>query len=243
MKLLGLVGRNISYSFSRGYFKEKFEKLHLENDFSYRNFDIEQIELFPSIIEENKKLVGCNVTIPYKQEIIPYLDALDEVSKEIGAVNTIKVKDGKLFGFNTDAYGFENSIKPLIKNQKKALILGTGGASKAVVFALNKMGISHKFVSRNKSENNFIYEEIDQKIMEEFEIIINCTPIGTFPNIEEKPNLPYKYLTENHLLYDLVYNPEETAFLKEGKSKNSIIKNGHDMLILQAEKSWEIWNQ
>ncbi|WP_196891680.1 shikimate dehydrogenase family protein [Aureivirga marina] len=242
MKLLGLIGRNISYSFSRSYFKEKFEKLHLENDFQYRNFDIEQINLFPSIIKENKKLIGCNVTIPYKLEIIPYLDVLDEVSKEIGAVNTIKIKDGKLYGFNTDAYGFENSIKPLIKHQKKALILGTGGASKAVVFALNKLGISHKFVSRTKTENNFTYKEIDQKIMEDFEIIINCTPIGTFPNVTSKPDLPYEFLSEHHILYDLVYNPEETAFLKEGKKKHSTIKNGYEMLVLQAEKSWEIWN-
>jgi shikimate dehydrogenase len=240
----GLLGKNISYSFSKKYFTEKFEQLGLTN-LKYLNFDIPEIEEFPFIyyhIEE--QFGGVNVTTPYKEEVMRYLDEIEDDAKEIGAVNTIKfTEDHKLVGYNTDVYGFQNSIKPLLKSHhKKALILGTGGASKAIAFALRKLGIEYKFVSRRLMENGFLYSVLNQQIMDEYTIIVNCTPIGTFPNTNESPNIPYDCITEKHLLFDLIYNPEETKFLEQGKQKGASIKNGLEMLELQAEKSWEIWN-
>ncbi|MDX1829904.1 MAG: shikimate dehydrogenase [Lutibacter sp.] len=240
----GLVGKNISYSFSKKYFTEKFEKLNLKN-YKYVNFDIPEIEEFPFLLyHREEEFRGLNVTIPYKQSIIKYLDDLSENAKAIGAVNTIKIThDNELIGYNTDIYGFINSIKPLLNiESKKALILGTGGASKAIAFSLKKMGIDFKFVSRSKSGNVLLYNELDEKILENHQIIINCTPVGTFPNINEKPQIPYSFITKNHIAFDLIYNPEETAFLKAAKKKGAKIKNGLEMLQLQAEKSWEIWN-
>ena len=244
-KTFGLLGRNISYSFSRGYFTKKFEKLNLEN-YKYVNFDIQQIKDFPSIINENKNVKGINVTIPYKEEVISFLDKLDDTAKNIGAVNTIKfTKRGNLKGYNSDVVGFENSIKPLLKkHHKKALILGTGGASKAIAFALKKNDIKFKFVSRNpENKNEISYDSLSQETLQKHTIIINCTPLGTFPNIEKCPNIPYQYLTEKHLLYDLIYNPEVSTFLSKGKEKGASIKNGYEMLQLQAEESWRIWNE
>lgn len=240
----GLIGRNISYSFSKKYFTEKFEKLNLEN-LKYYNFDIPEIEEFPFLLyHKEEDFRGLNVTIPYKQSIIKYLDELSEEAKEIGAVNTIKITDSnELIGYNTDVYGFTNSINPLLNlESKSALILGTGGASKAIAFSLKKMGIDFKFVSRNKSENVFLYNELNEEILENHPIIINCTPVGTFPNINEKPQIPYSFITKNHIVFDLIYNPEESAFLKAAKKQGAKIKNGLEMLQLQAEKSWEIWN-
>jgi len=240
----GLVGKNISYSFSKKYFTEKFEKLNLKN-YSYVNFDIPEIEEFPFLLyHREEEFRGLNVTIPYKQSIIKYLDDLSEEAKEIGAVNTIKItNDNEFIGYNTDIYGFTNSIKPLLNlESKRALILGTGGVSKAVAFSLKKMGIDFKFVSRNKSENVLLYNELDEKIIENHQIIVNCTPVGTFPNLEEKPQIPYTFISKNHIAFDLIYNPEETAFLKAAKKQGAKIKNGLEMLQLQAEKSWEIWN-
>ena len=185
-----------------------------------------------------------NVTIPYKESIIKYLDEVDSEAQKIGAVNTIKVTDdNKLIGYNTDVYGFQKSIEPLLKSHhKKALILGTGGASKAIAYAFNKLNIAYKFVSRKEIENMLTYEMLDAEIMNEYSIIVNCTPIGTHPNVEDAPAIPYQYLSDNHLLYDLIYNPAETKFLQEGKKYGASIKNGLEMLELQAEKSWEIWN-
>lgn len=244
-KVFGLLGKNIEYSFSRGYFNEKFKKLDLEK-YKYVNFDIEKIEDFQRVIAEgNENLGGMNVTIPYKQEVLNYLDSLDETAKEIGAVNTIKfTKSGDLKGFNSDVVGFEKSFFPLIeKHHKKALILGTGGASKAVEFALKKNNITYKFVSRNpKGKNQISYEAVNKEVIENHQIIINSTPLGTSPKIEESPNIPYQFLTENHLLYDLIYNPEVTLFLSKGIEKGAVIKNGFEMLQLQAEESWRIWN-
>lgn len=243
-KLFGLLGKNISYSFSRGYFTEKFDKLQLENH-KYQNFDIPFIEKFPEIINNQNNIQGMNVTIPYKQEVIPYLNELDETAKEIGAVNVIHVQqDNFLKGYNTDAFGFENSIKPLLKNyHKKALILGTGGASKAIAYILKKNNIEFKFVSRNPSTTNQIsYSAIDESIMSEYLIVINCTPLGTSPRTELCPDIPYHLITKNHLLYDLIYNPEVTTFLSKGKENGAVIKNGLEMLELQAEESWRIWN-
>jgi shikimate dehydrogenase len=241
--IFGLLGKNISYSFSRGYFTEKFKKLNLKNN-TYLNFDIPSIQDFHSILED-KSIKGYNVTIPYKEEIIPFLDKLDKTAKKIGAVNTIKItKKGNLKGYNSDVVGFENSIKPLLKKgHKRALILGTGGASKAVAFALKKNNIKYKFVSRNpKGKKEISYEDLTENRMCKHQIIINCTPLGTSPDIHKSPNIPYQFLTDKHLLFDLIYNPEITAFLDKGKEKGAVIKNGYEMLALQAEESWRIWN-
>ncbi len=244
-KIYGLLGKNISYSFSRGYFSKKFKKLNLKK-YKYVNFDIPQIEDFPLVIYRKRNLSGLNVTIPYKVDVIPYLDKLDKTAKIIGAVNTIKIsKKGKLKGYNSDVVGFENSIKPLLKeHHTKALILGTGGASKAVAYALKINSIAYKFVSRNPENSNQIsYENLSEEIIKEHTIIINCTPLGTSPNIEKCPNIPYQFITKNHLLYDLIYNPEITTFLSKGKENGATIKNGYEMLELQAEESWRIWNE
>ena len=242
MKNFGLLGKNIDYSFSRGYFKDKFETHKL--DCTYNNFDIESIEDFESVKTSKTPLSGLNVTIPYKQVVIPYLDAVDTEAKEIGAVNTIKIKNGKLTGYNTDHYGFEHSLKPHLKSHhKKALILGTGGASKAVAFALKKLGIHFEYVSRTQSTAvKFTYKSLEAEGIHDYQIIVNCTPLGTFPNIDKCPSIPYDKITSKHLLYDLIYNPEETLFLKQGKEKNASCINGLNMLRIQAEKSWEIWN-
>ncbi|MCF6222251.1 MAG: shikimate dehydrogenase [Flavobacteriaceae bacterium] len=241
----GLLGKNISYSFSKNYFTEKFIKLNLRNH-SYLNFDIPTIDDFPVILNDHiQNLKGINVTIPYKQEIFRYLDEVDVDAKKIGAVNTIKILDDfKLKGFNTDVYGFENSLKPLLKNDmQNALILGTGGASKAVAFVLNKLQISYNFVSRDpQNQQTIAYKDIDNNLINTCKLIINCTPLGTFPKVENLPDLPYHLLSQEHLLYDLIYNPAITSFLQKGKNFGAMIKNGEDMLKLQAERSWEIWN-
>ncbi len=240
----GLVGKNIEYSFSKKYFTNKFNELGLIK-YSYTNFDLPEIFEFPFILyQKEDEFKGFNVTIPYKQEIIKYLNELDETSISVGAVNTIKVsEDNKLIGFNTDVYGFQKSLQPILKkHHTKALILGTGGASKAIAFALKKLAIEFKIVSRYKAENVITYSELTKEIMDDYKLIINCTPLGTSPNTEQYPDLPYEYLGDKHLLYDLVYNPEMTKFLVKGKKRGAIIKNGYEMLELQAEKSWEIWN-
>ena len=240
----GLVGKNISYSFSEGYFLKKFEELKLSN-LSYRNFDIPEIEEFPFLIyQREEEFKGFNVTIPYKQSIMRYLSEVDADAEKIGAVNTIKVNNqNELIGYNTDIYGFENSLKPLLKlHHKKALILGTGGASKAIAFVLDKLNIEYQFVSRTKSDATISYADLSKEVLENHQLIINCTPLGTHPNIESCPEIPYQFLTEKYLLFDLIYNPSESTFLKKGKENGAAIKNGLEMLELQAEKSWEIWN-
>lgn len=240
----GLIGKNISYSFSRNYFLEKFQKLGLHS-YKYFNFDIPDIDEFPFILyHKEHEFKGFNVTIPYKESVMKYLDEIDEDARQIGAVNMIKVtNENKLIGYNTDIYGFKKAIEPLLQSHhKKALILGTGGASKAVAFVLEKLAIQYKFVSRRISENNFLYSILTAQIISEYSIIINCTPLGTYPNIGEAPNIPYEFITDKHLLFDLIYNPSETKFLKEGGDKGALVKNGFEMLELQAEKSWEIWN-
>ena len=238
----GLVGRNISYSFSRGYFKKKFNDLGLTNHF-YQNFDLDSIDEFPSILSNNANILGLNVTIPYKEEVLPFLDDIDIAAKKIGAVNTIKIDKKGLTGFNTDTFGFKNSLKPYLKkHHTKALILGTGGASKAIAYVLEELGISFSFVSRSGKKNGYTYKDLTDSIINENTLIINCSPVGTFPNIEEKPAIPYNKISEKHLFFDLIYNPEETAFLKAGKIKGATICNGLRMLELQAEKAWEIWN-
>ncbi|TCI91886.1 shikimate dehydrogenase family protein [Tenacibaculum sp. M341] len=242
--LFGLLGKNISYSFSRGYFSEKFELLKLVNH-KYVNFDIQDISELKTVLKENEpSLKGMNVTIPYKETVFQYLDKVDKKARQIGAVNTIKfTKKGKLIGYNTDFYGFKNSIKPLLKtHHKKALILGTGGASKAIAYALKKLNIEYKFVSRSgDGETILSYNDLNEKIITEYNILINCTPLGTHPNTDQSPNIPYEFISNKHLLYDLIYNPSETLFLSKGKQQGAAIKNGLEMLELQAEKAWEIW--
>lgn len=244
MNKLGLLGKNISYSFSRNYFKEKFENEGI-TDTTYVNFDLDNIDLFPELIKNTENIKGLNVTIPYKEAVMPFLDKINKKAKAIGAVNTIRVtKKGKLVGYNTDCYGFKNTIKPFIKSHhKKALILGTGGASKAVAFSLKELDIDYKYVSRNPSKKvTFTYDELTENIIQEHQIIVNCTPLGTFPNIDISANIPYRGITNKHILFDLIYNPDETKFLKQGKDRGAIIINGLNMLKLQAEKSWSIWD-
>jgi len=238
----GLIGNNIGYSFSKTFFSEKFENENLPH--SYENFDISSITFFPKIISETPNLKGLNVTIPYKVEVINFLDDLDEEAKKIGAVNTIKIYNGnKLKGYNTDHYGFQKSLEAFLPLQKKtALILGTGGASKAVAYVLEKLGFDFQYVSRNENSNTLRYAALEKSIIENHLLIINCTPLGTFPNSTDSPPIPYQFLTKNHLLFDLIYNPAETEFLKRGKLQGTETSNGLKMLELQAEKAWEIWN-
>ncbi|WOD42619.1 shikimate dehydrogenase family protein [Hwangdonia lutea] len=244
MNKLGLLGKNISYSFSRTYFKKKFENENI-NHTTYENFDIESIDLFPSIIKNTKDLKGLNVTIPYKEQVIPFLDKINKKAKAIGAVNTIKItKKGKLVGYNTDCYGFKKTIKPALKpHHKKALILGTGGASKAIAFSLKELNIAYSYVSRKASESiDFTYNDLTEAIINQHQIIVNCTPLGTFPNVDDCPNIPYHGITKNHVLFDLIYNPEETKFLNQGKMHGATTINGLNMLKFQAEKAWSIWD-
>ena len=212
-------------------------------DCAYENFPLADIDELPPLLQSQKELQGLNVTIPYKESVVKYLDTLDETAVEIGAVNTIKIADQKLSGFNTDAYGFMQSISRMLEPQHhQALILGTGGSSKAVAWSLKKMGIGYQFVSRKPDGPEAIsYAEAGRQISQS-KIIINTTPAGMFPHITESPDIPYEKLTASHLLFDLVYNPEETLFLRQGKAQQAKIKNGLEMLQLQAEKSWQIWN-
>ncbi|MGB6152715.1 MAG: shikimate dehydrogenase [Pricia sp.] len=239
----GLVGKNISYSFSKGYFTDKFSALELDG-YSYENFDLQHIEEFPNLIKTNPDVKGLNVTIPYKQDVLSYLDDLDAQAREIGAVNTIKFIENRLIGYNTDAYGFQKSIEPFLKpHHTQALILGTGGASKAIAFVLGQLGIAVRFVSRNPDAAQIGYSDIDRSVLENHSIIVNCTPLGTHPNVDEKADIAYAHLTEKHLLFDLIYNPHKTAFLKEGEQRGAAIANGHRMLQLQADRAWEIWQR
>ena len=238
----GLIGRNISYSFSKTYFTEKFKKEH-NKESVYINFDISKISIFKHLIKNNPTLKGLNVTIPYKESIIPLLDQLSPIATEIGAVNTIQIQNKKLVGHNTDVFGFEKSIEPLLKKQHlSALILGNGGASKAIAYVLKKRKITYQFVTRTPNDNNLNYHSLTENDIKTHLLIINCTPLGTTPNTEECPDIPYSAINEEHLLFDLVYNPSLTLFLKRGSAQGATICNGKKMLIYQAEKAWEIWN-
>lgn len=245
MYKLGLIGYPISHSFSKKYFQEKFEKENIKN-YEYDLYPLEKIEDFPLLLQKNPELVGLNVTIPHKQNVISYLDEMDSFAQKIGAVNTIKIENGKTKGYNTDYVGFMDSLKTWIGDTTKidALILGTGGASKAVQVALQTLQIPFRLVSRNGDEENILsYNSLNERIIKKYQLIINTTPIGMYPNIEDFPKIPYQYLTQEHFLYDLVYNPEETMFLKKGEKQKSKTKNGLEMLYLQAEAAWNIWNK
>ena len=241
MKEYGLIGKILDHSFSKSYFENKFITEHIQNA-SYSNFPLESIEEFKSLIKK-KTFSGLNITIPYKTSIIPFLDELSEEAKSIGAVNTIHFKNHKLIGYNTDYIGFLKAIKPFLKNtMEQALILGTGGASKAVVFALKKIGIKCLCVSRLPNEQQLNYDQLNELVLKHHLLIVNTSPLGTSPNINECPNIPYQYITKKHLLVDLVYNPELTLFLKKGRKNLANILNGKSMLIHQAEEAWKIWN-
>lgn len=243
MPKLGLIGRHISYSFSKAYFTQKFENENLP--FTYENYDIETITQFPSILKNNPDLVGLNVTIPYKEQIVPFLDDLSQKARAIGAVNTITIStNGKLTGHNTDAYGFRKSIEAILKkHHKDALILGTGGASKAIAFTLKELGIKYEYVSRSPNNQvKYSYSDLTEDIIGTHQIIINCTPVGTHPNVNDHPDIPYNGITKHHLIYDLIYNPLQTKFLFLAQQKGAVTSNGLKMLELQAEKAWEIWN-
>lgn len=242
MSKFGLVGKNIAYSFSKGHFTAKFENEDLP--YSYENFDIENISQFPEILKSTNDIMGLNVTIPYKEQVIKYLDELNQTAEKIGAVNTIKLyPSGKTEGFNTDYYGFQKSIQPFLKpHHTNALILGTGGASKAIAYALEELNISFEYVSRSvDSKAKYCYADLTEDIIKNHEVIINCTPVGTHPNVNECPNIPYDGITKQHLLYDLIYNPTQTKFLMCGELQGATICNGSKMLEYQAEKAWEIW--
>lgn len=242
MSKFGLIGKNIGYSFSKSFFTKKFENEGLNH--SYENFDVPTLDNLSEIFSQNDDLKGLNVTIPYKEQIIPYLDELDEIAKDIGAVNVIKITENrKLIGYNSDYYGFQSSLESFLPlKEKSALILGTGGASKAVAYLLDKLGFNYSYVSRSKDENTLNYSDLDQFIIKKNYLIINCTPLGTYPQIDRSPPIPYQFLTKDHLLFDLIYNPSETQFLSKGKFRNTKTSNGLNMLQSQAQRAWEIWN-
>ncbi len=241
MKQYGLIGYPLGHSFSKKYFEEKFVNEHLQGC-SFELFPIEKIELFNEIIATNKNLHGLAVTIPHKETVMPLLTEISDAAKAIGAVNCIKITEGKTLGYNTDVIGFEKSLLPLLQpDHKKALVLGTGGASKAVQYVLKKLGISFLVVSRNKMTSTITYENISAAIIQTHTLIINTTPLGMTPNEEGFAVIPYHLLSPKHLLYDLIYKPEKTMFLQKGEQQGCAIKNGFEMLILQAEENWGIW--
>ena len=250
MKKLGLIGYPLSHSFSKKYFSDKFKEEGIKG-FEYELYPLERIEDLPDLLQTHPELIGLNVTIPYKEQVLPYLDAIYEEAYAIGAVNTIKIENGTLTGYNTDAYGFEQSLLELLgKNEsenllpvQQALVLGTGGAAKAILYILKKLNIRPVLVSRSKEKGDLTYQDINAQIINQNQLIINTTPLGMSPKSDTFPSLPYESITSKHFLYDLVYNPEKTVFLQKGEKQKAKIKNGHDMLILQAERSWEFWNQ
>lgn len=245
MDKYGLIGYPLTHSFSIGFFNEKFKSEGI--DAIYENFEIPSIEDFPEVVDTNPNLKGLNVTLPYKERVIAYLDFLSPEARAIGAVNVIKVshkgKDTQLKGYNSDVIGFTKSIDPLIKPyHKKALILGTGGASKAIDYGLKSLGLETVKVSRYEHADTIQYENITADIVKEYNVIVNCTPCGMYPNADECPKLPYEAMDSNNLLYDLIYNPDETLFMKKGMEHGAVVKNGLEMLLLQAFVSWEFWN-
>lgn len=242
--LYGLIGYPLSHSFSKGYFAKKFEKEGIEDSF-YEAFPIDSIDKLPTLIEQNPNLVGLNVTIPYKEQILPYMKGLGKGAAAVGAVNTVLIKKDGCYGYNSDIYGFSTSLARAMNKHslpiENALILGTGGAAKAVKYALEQEGITASYVSRRSGTGILTYDELDQSTFEKYKLIVNTTPLGMSPNVDSFPNIPYHYIGENHLCFDLVYNPEATLFLQKAEQRGAYILNGLEMLHLQAERSWEIW--
>ena len=244
MKLYGLIGYPLGHSFSKKYFTAKFENEGL-GDCHFNLFPLEDINQFPELLTQNEALRGLAVTIPHKQAIIPFLDNISPEAAKVGAINCIQFKAGKLTGFNTDVVGFEKSFMPLRKAyHEKALVLGTGGASKAVQYILHKCSVPFTLVSRvGQAEKGILnYAAVTQHLMNEHLIVINCSPLGMAPNENSKPAIPYEFVTSQHYFYDLVYGPNETAFLREGRIKGATVKDGYEMLMLQAEENWRLWN-
>ncbi|MDH6535010.1 shikimate dehydrogenase [Parabacteroides sp. 52] len=247
MDKYGLIGYPLGHSFSKTFFNQKFSAEKIEAE--YVNFEIPQVKELKNVLKENPELRGLNVTLPYKTQVIPLLDDIDEDARAIGAVNVIKFTKGlfgklKLKGYNSDIIGFKQSIDPLLNSShRKALILGTGGASRAVFQGLKQLGLASTLVSRTPHELGITYEDITPQIMKEYTVIVNTTPVGMYPHVNECPHIPYDLLTPNHLLYDLLYNPDETLFMKKGKEKGAVVKNGLEMLLLQAFAAWDIWQK
>ena len=244
MDKYGLIGYPLVHSFSRGFFNEKFLAENI--DAEYINFEIPNIKEFKSIVKNNLDLKGMNVTIPYKEQVIPYLDGLSQNAKLIGAVNVIRFERNKgkvkLFGHNSDIIGFKQSVESLLQpHHKKALVLGTGGSAKAIYYGLEQLNVSAVYVSRRAGNGLLTYSDLNESILDEFQVIVNCTPVGMFPLVNECPDIPYEFLTEKHLLYDLLYNPNETLFMQKGKKQGATVKNGLEMLLLQAYASWDVW--
>ncbi len=246
MKKYGILGYPLGHSFSPSYFNEKFQNEGI--DATYEKFELPAITDLQAVIDYTPELCGFNVTIPYKEKVMSYLDTVSPEARAIGAVNVVRVEhDGshiRLYGYNSDVIGFSRSIKPLLlPSHKKALILGTGGASKAVNYGLKQLGLETVLVSRYEKDNTITYAQVTPELLAEYTVIVNCTPSGMAPHFDECPQIPYEALTPRHLLYDLIYNPDETLFLKKGKAQGATTKNGLEMLLLQAEAGWEIWNQ
>ena len=242
MTKFGIIGYPLGHSFSKGFFTEKFARESI--DAQYLNFEIPDVAMLPDVLRNNPELRGLNVTLPHKQAVIPLLDEMSEEAMEIGAVNVIRVRNGKLKGFNSDIIGFSNSIKPLLQpHHRKALILGTGGASRAIRVGLNRLGIEWTYVSRSPREGMITYEAITAEPLQEYTVIVNCSPDGMFPNGTHAPEIPYDCLSDKHLLFDCVYNPEDTLFMQKGREQGATVKNGLEMLHLQAIASWDFWNE
>ncbi len=242
-KLLGLIGHPLTHSFSQKYFSQKFLKENI-TDYEYRNFDLTDIDTLPDLLKQYPNLTGLNVTIPYKEKVLKYVDILSKEVQEIGAANTLAInKDKKVVAYNTDIYGFLESLKPFLKSHhRKALILGTGGASKAVAYALRQLHVEYLLVSRTpKGPNQIAYTDLNHKLVQSHKIVINTTPLGTYPDVDVSPDFPYDFITPEHLIYDLIYNPDKTRFLQLAEKKGASIYNGLNMLYLQAEKAWKIW--
>lgn len=241
MKVYGIIGKSLQHSFSPRYFNNKFSDRNI--DAIYTSFELENIKAFSDLLQQNQ-LAGINVTIPYKEQVIPFLDALDPSAESIGAVNCIQTHKGWLVGFNTDITGFTRSLQPLLQiHHQRALVLGTGGASKAIQQGLQQLDIPFTLVSRSGNAGTITYQQVDAEVLNTHQLVINTTPLGTFPDVDTKPDIPYTYISPDHLLYDLVYNPETTAFLQEGIRHGAQVKNGFEMLCIQAEAGWDIWNQ
>ncbi|MGE5519302.1 MAG: shikimate dehydrogenase family protein [Candidatus Dadabacteria bacterium] len=243
MKKYGLIGRTLSHSFSKNFFDKKFASERIKNC-SYENFELKQIEEFPKLLKTNVELKGVNVTIPYKEEIIQYLTYKNEIVEEIGACNCIKITGDNLTGYNTDAIAFRKSLEKQLKpNHKRALIFGSGGASKAIQYSLKSLNIEYFVVSRRKQEGGLGYEDLGDQVLATHHLLINTTPLGMYPNVNQDPPVPYIYLTKQHFVFDLIYNPEKTKFMREAEKRGAQVSNGYEMLVLQAEESWRIWNQ
>jgi shikimate dehydrogenase len=243
MRLFGLIGYPLSHSFSKNYFTQKFEA-ERHADCRYELFPIANIQKLPELLQQHPDLVGLNVTIPYKQQVLAYLNDTSGLPDTLQACNCIRIRQGVLAGFNTDILGFEGSLAPLLQpHHEKALVLGNGGASQAVRYVLQKLGIPYEVVSRKLQEGSSItYDDLNFSVIRQHQLIINTTPLGTYPNVQECPPIPYDALTDKHLLYDLVYNPEVTTFMEQGIARGATVKSGYDMLVGQAEAAWRIWN-